>query len=150
MLDPQQREKLENAVRPILCRRMERGERLSASREKSLLPEILRRLREMTEPPPLDPFRFTVPNDLQSWVLDVDLALHYIGFAPAYIVMARLTRRSKSSERSWETIVAELEDLDRDMSISDAKHIYENALPALATIFDVRGITTSYREDVAA
>jgi hypothetical protein len=149
MLDAQdraRRDSQEKYVGAILRRRMAKGEQFEASRGRSPLPAVLSQLQNGIDRGPSDVLRSTVPNEKQSWVMTVDWALRYIGILPAFVVIARLTRRQKSAERAWEQIQREAIVLRERVgepaaTVYDLKQMYEMALPILATIFEQREIS---------
>jgi hypothetical protein len=86
----------------------------------------------------------TCPSDKLAWVLGVSCVLSVIGKLPAYVLLARLTRRRKSAESSWEYIADEV-----DQPIADVKTIFRNAVPLFLAEFDARRMTKSYRNEAA-
>jgi hypothetical protein len=155
MLKAEIRDNLEKQVRPILERYNSRIDQVDAKRLRSAMGPLLEQLRNDTPPAQLDWTRACVKSDVELWLLNVGVALAYIGPVAAYVINARLTRRAKSAERSWETLETELFKKAPEMgaeipSIPDMKQQFTWGLPILAHVLDELRITTEYRTQHAA
>lgn len=119
----------------------------------------LARRESMSEMPAVDIRRVPQPHlypegsisDLKAWNLTIAHSLRRIGRNPSFIVFARLTRRAKSAECSWEQIQAELERATGNLiAVTDLKQMYVLGVGFLHLDIANAGITTAYKELVAA
>ena len=119
-------------VRSILLLAERRREAFLASRISAKL---------LTDDPRIstDSSQSSKPNDLHAWVMSVQLAASRVGKCGAFIMYARLCRRHRSAERSWETIAFET-----GMSVSDVKQVFIRAVPQFLAVFRAKGLTTKY------
>jgi hypothetical protein len=141
MLNPKVREELEKQVQPILERFLSRSKQVGETRIRSAMGPLLEMLRDGRAPSDIDFSRANVKSDLELWIMQVGVALHYIGEVSAHVVVARLTRRTKSAERSWEQLERELFILAPQWgkeipSIPDMKQQFTWGLPILAHVLD--------------
>jgi hypothetical protein len=87
-----------------------------------------------------DVTRATTPSDLHAWIMTVQLAGRRVGRNASFIMYARLCRRQRSAESSWERIA-----LEADMAVADVKQVFRLAVPAFLAVFEAKGMTTRYR-----
>ena len=119
-------------ARSILLLAERRREAFLASRTSAKLPSDAPRASA-------DSSRSSKPNDLHAWVMSVQLAAVKVGKSGAFIMYARLCRRPRSAERSWENIAFET-----GLAVSDVKQIFTRAVPAFLDAFHAKGLTTKY------
>lgn len=119
-------------ARSILLLAERRREAFLASRSSAKLPNDLPNGAA-------DSSQSSKPNDLHAWVMSVQLAAAKVGKSGAFIMYARLCRRPRSAERSWENIAFET-----GMAVSDVKHAFARAVPAFLDVFHAKGLTTKY------
>jgi hypothetical protein len=132
-------------LQPILQRYVDLQEMVMAELQRSNLPRVLEQLQYDTPPSTIDVMLESVPDPRRAWIFTIAWALAYVGSGATYIMLARLTRRSKSHERSWNQIACELE-----ATSADVKQIYQMAIPILAAIFRVREIRPTWKEQQQA
>jgi hypothetical protein len=128
-------------LQPILQRYVNLQELVEAELRRSTLPRLLEQLQYDTPPTTIDVMLSSVPDPRRAWIFTIAWALAYVGSGATYVMLARLTRRAKSHEAAWSEIAAEL-----DAATTDVKQIYHLAVPILATIFRVRDIRPTWKE----
>lgn len=119
-------------ARSILLLAERRREMFLASRTSAKLPND-------TPHASADSSQSSKPNDLHAWVMSVQLAAAKVGKSGAFIMYARLCRRPRSAERSWENIAFE-----SAMAVSDVKQVFTRAVPTFLDVFHAKGLTTKY------
>jgi len=119
-------------VRSILLLAERRRDVFLASRTSAKLPNDAPRVSA-------DSSQSSVPSDLHAWVMSVQVAAAKVGKSGAFIMYARLCRRPRSAERSWENIAFET-----GMAVSDMKEVFTRAVPAFLDVFHAKGLTTKY------
>ncbi len=119
-------------VRSILLLAERRREAFLASRASAKLPNDAPRLSA-------DSSRSSAPNDLHAWVMSVQVAATKVGKSGAFIMYARLCRRPRSAERSWENIAFEA-----GMAVSDVRQTFTRAVPTFLEVFRAKGLSTRY------
>ena len=119
-------------ARSILLLAERRREAFLASRTSAKLPSDAPRASA-------DSSQASKPNDLHAWVMSVQVAAAKVGKSGAFIMYARLCRRPRSAERSWENIAFET-----GMAVSDVKQSFAHAVPTFLAVFHAKGLTSKY------
>lgn len=119
-------------VRSILLLAERRREVFLASRASAKLPNDDPKMSA-------DSSRSSTPSDLHAWVMSVQVAATKVGKSGAFIMYARLCRRPRSAERSWENIAFET-----GMTAGDVRQMFTRAVPTFLEIFRAKGLTTRY------
>jgi len=86
-----------------------------------------------------DVTRATTPSDLHAWLMTVQLAAGRVGRRGTYVMYARLCRRARSAESSWEQIATEA-----GITIAEAKQVFHLAVPAFLAVCRAKGMTTKF------
>jgi len=121
-----------NEVRSILLLAEQRQAAFLASRSSAKMPSGVPRI-------PTDTVRVTTPSDLHSWIMSVQIAARHVGRNGAFIMYARLCRRQRSAESSWDQIAYEA-----DMAVADVKQAFQLAVPLFLRTLDKKGVTAKY------
>lgn len=92
-----------------------------------------------------DPSASIKPSELHTWLMDVQIAGKAIGKNAVFVMYARLCRARKSAGQSWSQIAHEI-----GLTTSDARMVFQIAVPLFLYELRRRGITSEYRTQIAA
>jgi hypothetical protein len=83
------------------------------------------------------------PSDRQCWTMNVAKALYQVagGRLGMEIILARLTRRKKSTEASWEQIAS-----DFGTTTDVARNIFDETVPLWLMLLGMKNLDLEYRQ----